>query len=78
MQTFVNWDAVNATWWRGSGIDPSVMSKKMAEFLVHESFPWTAISTIGVIRQSIATEVEMILADVDHKPNILVKPEWYY
>ena len=78
LPTFVNWNAVNAKWWRGPNTDPSVMSKKMAEFLVHDSFPWTAIAAIGVIRHSIATELQAILANANYKPQIVVKPEWYY
>ncbi len=78
LPTFVDWNAVNAQWWRGPNIDPAVMSKKMAEFLVHDWFPWTSIGAIGAIQHSIADEVQQILADADHKPLITVKRDWYY
>jgi len=78
LPTFVDWNAVNARWWRGPNIDPAVMSKKMAEFLVHDRFPWTSIGAIGAIQQSIADEVQQILADADHKPQVAVKRDWYY
>lgn len=78
LATFVDWNAVNAQWWRGPNIDPAVMSKKMAEFLVHDWFPWTGVGGIGAIQQPIADEVQQILADADHKPQVAVKRDWYY
>ena len=56
----------------------SVMSKKMAEFLVHDWFPGISIERIGVVQQSIADEVQQILANADHKPQVIVKRDWYY
>ena len=78
LPTFVDWNAVHARSWRGPSIDPAVMSKKMAEFLVHDRFPWTSIGGIGAIQQSIADEVQQIIADADHKPQVAVKQGWYY
>jgi hypothetical protein len=78
LATFVDWKAVNAKWWRGQNVDPAVMSKKMAEFLVHDWFPWTSIRIIGVIQQSIADEVQQILAHADHEPQVSVRRKWYY
>ncbi len=54
------------------------MSKKMAEFLIHEQHPWASIRVIGVIQQSVADEVQQILADADHIPQVKIKPNWYY
>lgn len=78
LPTFVDWKAVKARKWSGQNIEPAVMSKKMAEFLVRDSFPWTSIREIGTIKQSIADEVRQILADADHKPRVAVKRSWYY
>ena len=43
----INWDAVNASKWSGSGVDQSVKEDKQAEFLVEGSFPWELVSRIG-------------------------------
>ena len=36
----IDWEAVQAIRWAGSGISPSVKEGKQAEFLVEQSFPW--------------------------------------
>ena len=78
LATFVDWDAIHATQWSGAGVDPAVKNRKQAEFLVHDSFPWTSVRAIGVIRQSIADEVMEIMGDTADEPKVVVKPEWYY
>ncbi len=74
LDTFVDWTAVGAHYWA----DPVVKERKQAEFLVQDSFPWTAIAEIGVSRPSIAAEVRQLLAGAEHEPRVLVMPEWYY
>ncbi|MDB2687026.1 DUF4433 domain-containing protein [Mariniblastus sp.] len=71
---YVNWDHVNAKFW----MDPVVEDRKQAEFLVFESFPWHSIFGIGAINQTVANEVNSLLQNVDHKPEVIVKPSWYY
>ena len=75
---FVNWDAVRTTRWSGRGIDPAIKSKKMAEFLVYDRFEWTGFGGIGVINDTVATEVQQILENADHKPEVGVMRNWYY
>lgn len=71
---YVDWRAVEARNWS----DPTVKERKQAEFLVYDSFPWTSIIGIAVIRQDIASEVQSILKDADHQPDVRVKRNWYY
>lgn len=78
LPTFVNWQAVKAEQWSGQGIDPVVKNKKQAEFLVHEQFSWTSIGVIGVIQQSVADEVQQVLENADHIPQVKIRPKWYY
>ena len=78
LPTFLDWQAVNANKWSGIGVDPGVKNKKQAEFLVNDRFPWTSVESIGVIRQSIANEVQQILVDADYKPQVAVRRHWYY
>nr|WP_281253026.1 DUF4433 domain-containing protein [Pseudocolwellia agarivorans] len=52
--------------------------EKQAEFLVFESVQWQSIQQIGVKNQAIADEVTVLLQGVVHKPEVIVRPEWYY
>ena len=74
IDSYVDWNAIRAKYWS----DPTVKERKQAEFLVHGSFPWSSILGIGVRRQELANEVQQILADAEHQPRVIVKPEWYY
>jgi hypothetical protein len=78
LPTFVNWSAVRTDKWSGHGVDPAIKSKKMAEFLVHDSFPWAAVAAIGVSRDTVASDVQKIVQNADHQPQIIVKTNWYY
>ena len=71
---YVNWNHVKAKYW----MDPVVEDRKQAEFLVHQSFPWSSIIGVGAISQPVADEVSALLQNVDHKPKVVVKPGWYY
>ena len=71
---YVRWEDVNAKYWS----DPTVKDRKQAEFLVHQSFPWSSIIGVGAINQPVADEVSALLQNVDHKPKVVVKPGWYY
>ncbi len=74
MTEIVDSDAVRSSNWR----DPAVKEKKQAEFLVHESFPWSAFHEIGVVDQAVANKVDAALRSAIHKPRARVHSEWYY
>jgi hypothetical protein len=52
--------------------------EKQAEFLAFELVQWVSIQQIGVKTQAIADEVNALLHGAQHKPEVLVRPEWYY
>jgi len=52
--------------------------EKQAEFLAFESVAWHTIRQIGVKTQAIAEEVSVLLQAVQHKPEVVVRPQWYY
>jgi hypothetical protein len=52
--------------------------EKQAEFLAFESVQWQTIQQIGVQTQAIADEVNVLLQTALHKPEVVVRPEWYY
>ena len=70
----IDWAAVVATDFR----DLQVKEGKQAEFLVHESFPWSLIEEIGVRNVSTRNRVQDALADVGHQPPVTIQAAWYY
>ncbi|WP_338411703.1 MULTISPECIES: type II toxin-antitoxin system toxin DNA ADP-ribosyl transferase DarT [Pseudoalteromonas] len=52
--------------------------EKQAEFLAFESVQWAAIRQIGVKTQDVANEVSALLQNAQHKPEVVVRPQWYY
>jgi uncharacterized protein CbrC (UPF0167 family) len=74
LDNLVDWDAVEAPYWS----DPTVKDRKQAEFLTHQKFPWTAVNSIGVYNQSVATDVQRLLNLQNHQPEVTVKQDWYF
>ncbi len=70
----VNWSVMRLNDWRGQ----EKKETKQAEFLVHDTFPWTCIRWIGVHNPSVEQAVTSMLNQASHKPRIEVKPSWYY
>ena len=68
----LNWNAIRATYWS------EVVTQKSAEFLVADSFPWSAIQGIVCQNSVTAAKVGAILTGAKHQPPIEVKTGWYY
>jgi hypothetical protein len=68
----VDWNAMPLLYWSDS------KETRQAEFLVHSHFPWACVRAIGVHNPAIEERVTSILSKAQHKPNILIRPEWYY
>ncbi len=74
----VDWTVMKSKFWNDTDLAPDRKRRRQAEFLVHESFPWTAILGIGVLDGEIKTRVTQILAENTHRPPVAVKGSWYY
>jgi ssDNA thymidine ADP-ribosyltransferase, DarT len=70
----IDWAAVAARDWRAR----EVKEAKQAEFLMHETFPWQLVASIGVHSQAVAHQLAGILAGSAHVPPVVVRPDWYY
>ncbi len=68
----LDWEAIRATSWQGK------QHQKSAEFLLADSFPWSAIHLIGCQNSAIAANVGALLEQIAHKPAIQIKNNWYY
>ena len=74
----VDWDAVAATKWSGSGVASSVKDGKQAEFLVERHFPWQLVERIGTRSREAAQQVAAAMAGQAHRPVVEIKTDWYY
>ncbi len=74
----INWEAVNATKWSGTGVDSSIEEGKQAEFLVENSFPWNLVSRIGIKSRRLYATVQNALQGSHYRPPVEIKPNWYY
>lgn len=68
----LDWDAIGARQW------VSHRDHKMAEFLVHDRFPWERVGRIGVLSEQIGARAAQAFATNGHRPPIEVKRGWYY
>ena len=76
----VDWDAVRSWRWGGKWLreDPDIKRRKQAEFLVHEGFPLSLITEVGVINQRIQDQVTDLLQSAGVTIRVTVRPEWYH
>lgn len=68
----LDWDAINARYWSGR------TNEKMAEFLVADFFPWTAVESIGCHNDQVVAQVRQLLARQNHQPMVKTMINWYY
>ena len=55
-----------------------VKEGKQAEFLMHERFPWELVRSIGVRSESVRDQVLATLDASEHRPPVVVRPDWYF
>ncbi len=68
----LDFNRIHAKYWQ------DYKEEKQAEFLAYQSVPWNCVRQVGVKTSELAQEVTSIIATESHKPEIVVKPEWYY
>jgi hypothetical protein len=74
----INWEAVQARQWSGSGVSRSVKEGKQAEFLIEQAFPWQLVERIGVFSQGYVQPVSQAMQGAAHRPGIEIRRDWYY
>ena len=74
----INWDAVEAHRWAGSGVPQSTKEGKQAEFLVQNSVSWDLVKRIGVHSRGTAQQVAQAMNLATHRPTIEIARDWYY
>jgi len=74
----INWGAVHASKWAGTGVSSLVKEGKQAEFLVEQKFPWELVERIGVSSPQWAQSLADQLRSCAHQPRIEIMRDWYY
>jgi hypothetical protein len=70
----LDWNAIAAKDFRPS----DVKEGKQAEFLVHQSFPFSLFECVGVQSARMQLRVMQSLSGAAHRPTVEVTPEWYF
>ena len=78
LDQLVDWPLMEATMWNNTAAEPDRMERRMAEFLVHGSVPFSAVMSVGVRSEATASAVTEVLGTFDDPPEVLVRPGWYY
>lgn len=68
----LNWAAINEHYWS------SVRDQKQAEFLIERCFPWGLVEEIAVKDNVIGQQAVQAIAQVQHRPTVQSRPNWYY
>lgn len=68
----IDWTAVQARNWQ------FCKEGKQAEFLLEYSFPWHLVERIGVHSQAIYQRAANALPAGGHRPQVEIRPAWYY
>jgi len=74
----IDWPLMEARYWFDTAEDSDRKRRRQAEFLVHERCPWDIIQEIGVQNRSMESRVHAIVELLEHKPEVNVRPGWYY
>lgn len=65
-------------YWRDTVADGDRKRRRQAEFLVHRTFPWTAVIEIGVMSEAMEDAVRGALVGAAHAPKVAIQKSWYY
>jgi hypothetical protein len=68
----IDWRAVHATQWQ------TCRERKQAEFLVEHSFPWQLVERISVYSRATYQQAVTALPVGGHRPQVDIRPTWYY
>ena len=68
----IDWSVITSNQWSHA------RDKKQAEFLCEESFSWELVERIGVSNETTFQQVQSIIQNLKHKPQLEIKMNWYY
>lgn len=78
LEFVIDWELMHSKYWSDNPEDPNRKFRRQAEFLVHQFCPWTLITEIGVVNNTIQARVLQILQNFKQQTPVRVYPDWYY
>lgn len=78
LDTLIDWSLMRAVMWNNTVAHPDRKERRMAECLVHDRVPWTAITEVAAKTQAGARQASMMFATVDQRVPVVVRPNWYF
>lgn len=78
LEEFVDWPLMAAKMCNDTLEEPDRMSRRMAEFLVHERVPWDAFVALAARTDEEAENAAARLGNLRGEIQIVVRPRWYY
>ncbi len=74
----IDWEIMKAQYWRDTDVDPDRKRRRQAEFLVKDFCSLALISEIGVINLSLRSRVQMVFENLEYRPVVSIRTNWYY
>ncbi|WP_433089778.1 type II toxin-antitoxin system toxin DNA ADP-ribosyl transferase DarT [Dactylosporangium sp. CA-052675] len=78
LHDMIDWPLMVAERWNNTEDDPDRQRRRMAEFLVHQQVPLSAIRWLATYSEFYAARLRETLGDHELTDRIIVRPSWYY
>jgi hypothetical protein len=78
LDSVIDWPLMRARYWADTADDPDRCRRRMAEFLVHDEFPVSSVSSLATKTQKMADTVTDLLREAGTNIPVNVRPDWYY
>jgi hypothetical protein len=75
---FIDWSVMRLTIWKDIPDYPDRMERRMAEFLVHTTFPLDASLGIATHSQTQRAIIERMFESAGREVKCVLRPDWYY
>ncbi len=74
----LRWDVIQSWSWRDTPDDNDRKRSKQAEFLVHDTVPWSFVQLIGAMTEATRDRALAAMASAAHRPPVTLQLDWYY
>lgn len=78
LDEFVDWELMKSAYWNNTPDYPNRVSRRQAEFLVHERVPLDCVVKVGVMEKIVGRVITRVLKDARVKLDVQLVPEWYF